>query len=47
MSIVDVIDNFFDKHDEQHIKKAKDALPIIKGYITDLERVLERIGGDK
>ena len=44
MSIVDVVENFFDKHDEEYIEKAKKALPEIKGYITDLERVLERLG---
>ena len=44
MSIVDVVDNFFDKHNDEYIEKAKKALPIIKGYITDLERILDRIG---
>ena len=44
MSIVDVVDNFFDKHDEEYIEKARKALPIIKGYITDFERMLDRIG---
>ena len=44
MSIVDVVDNFFDKHDDEYIEKARKALPIIKGYITDLERMLDRIG---
>lgn len=44
MSIVDVVDNFFDKHDDEYIEKAKKALPIIKGYITDFERMLDRIG---
>lgn len=44
MTIVDVVDNFFDKHEDEHIEKAKKALPIIKGYITDLERMLDRIG---
>jgi hypothetical protein len=44
MAIVDVVENFFDKHDEEYIEKAKKALPVIKGYITDFERLLERIG---
>ena len=44
MSIVDVIENFFDKHDKEHIEKARKALPEIKGYVTDFERLLERIG---
>ena len=44
MSIVDVVENFFDKHDDEYIEKAKKALPVIKGYITDFERLLERIG---
>lgn len=44
MSIVDVVENFFDKHDDEYIEKAKKALPIVKGYITDLERMLDRIG---
>ena len=44
MSIVDVVENFFDKHDEEYIEKAREALPIIKGYISDFERLLERIG---
>ena len=44
MAIVDVVDNFFDKHNDEYIEKAKKALPIIKGYITDLERILDRIG---
>lgn len=44
MTIVDVVDNFFDKHEDEYIEKAKKALPIIKGYITDLERMLDRIG---
>jgi hypothetical protein len=44
MSIVDVVDNFFDKHDDEYIEKAKKALPVIKGYVTDLERLLDRIG---
>ena len=45
MSIVDVVENFFDKHDKEYIEKAKKALPVIKGYISDFERLLERIGG--
>lgn len=45
MAIVDVVENFFDKHDEEYIEKAKTALPIIKGYVTDFERLLERMGG--
>lgn len=44
MAIVDVVENFFDKHDEEYIEKARNALPIIKGYVTDLERMLDRIG---
>lgn len=44
MSIVDVVENFFDKHDEEYIEKARKALPIVKGYITDFERLLERVG---
>lgn len=44
MAIVDVVENFFDKHDDEYIEKAKKALPIIKGYITDFERILDRIG---
>ena len=44
MAIVDVVENFFDKHDDEYIEKAKKALPVIKGYVTDLERLLDRIG---
>ena len=44
MSIVDVVENFFGKNDDKYIEKAKKALPVIKGYITDLERMLDRIG---
>lgn len=44
MSIVDVVENFFDKNDEEYIEKAKEALPLIKGYISDFERILDRIG---
>ena len=44
MSIVDVVENFFDKHDDEYIEKAKKALPVIKGYVTDLERLLDKIG---
>ena len=44
MAIVDVVENFFDKHDEEYVEKAKKALPVIKGYVTDLERLLDRIG---
>ena len=44
MAIVDVVENFFDKHDEEYIEKARKALPTIKGYVTDLERMLDRIG---
>ena len=44
MSIVDVVENFFDKHNEEYIEKAKNALPLVKGYVSDLERILERIG---
>ena len=44
MAIVDVVENFFDKYDDEYIEKAKKALPIIKGYITDFERLLERMG---
>ena len=44
MSIVDVVENFFDKHDDEYIEKARKALPVIKGYITDFERLLDRIG---
>ena len=43
MSIVDVVENFFDKHDEEYIEKAKKALPEIKGYISDFERMLGRL----
>lgn len=44
MAIVDVVENFFDKHDEEYVEKARKALPVIKGYITDFERLLDRIG---
>lgn len=44
MAIVDVVENFFDKHDDEYIEKARKALPVIKGYITDFERLLDRIG---
>lgn len=45
MSIVDVVENFYDDDNRKKlIQEARKALPEIKGYITDLERLLARIG---
>ena len=43
LKIVDAVENYFDNNREK-IEQAKEALPEIKGYITDLERILKKIG---
>ena len=44
MKIVDAVESYFENNKDK-IEKAREALPEIKGYISDFERVLERIGG--
>lgn len=43
MKIVDAVESYFENNKDK-IEKAKEALPEIKGYISDLERILERMG---
>lgn len=42
MAIVDVADDFWDANKDK-IEKAKEALPEIKGYISDFERMIGRL----
>ena len=41
MAIVDVVDDFWSDNKDK-IEKAKEALPEIKGYISDFERMIGR-----
>lgn len=43
IKIVEAVEGYFENNRDK-IEKAKEALPEIKGYISDLERILERIG---
>ena len=43
LSIVNAVDSFWTGNREK-IEEARKAIPEIKGYITDLERMLDRIG---
>lgn len=45
LKIVKAVENFYGNNREKFIEEARKALPEIKGYITDFERLLERIGG--
>ena len=42
MAIVDVVDDFWSDNKDK-IEKAKEALPEIKGYISDFERMIGRL----
>ena len=42
LKIVKAVDNFYDDNREKFIQEARKALPEIKGYISDLERMLDR-----
>ena len=44
LKIVDAVESYFENNKDK-IEKAKEALPEIKGYISDFERILERVGG--
>lgn len=45
LKIAKAVDGFYDKNREKFIQEAKEVLPVIKGYISDFERILERTGG--
>ena len=42
LKIVDGVESFWDGNKEK-LEKAKEVLPEIKGYITDLERLLAKV----
>lgn len=43
LSIVNAVDSFWTDNQDK-IEKAKKAIPEIKGYISDFERMLARLG---
>lgn len=43
LKIVEAVEGYFENNREK-IGQAKEALPEIKGYITDFERILKKIG---
>lgn len=45
LKIAKAVENFYDDNRDKYIAEARKALPIIKGYISDFERILERTGG--
>ena len=44
LSIVEAVENYWNGNQDK-IEKAKKAIPEIKGYISDLERIIKKIGG--
>ena len=44
LKVVNAVESYFDGNREK-IEKAKKALPEIKGYISDFERIVKKIGG--
>lgn len=44
LKIVEAVENYFEGNRDK-IEEAKKALPEIKGYISDLERIIKKIGG--
>ena len=44
LKIIEAVESYFEGNREK-IEQAKKALPEIKGYITDLERIIKKIGG--
>lgn len=45
LKIAKAVENFYDDNRDKYIAEARKALPAIKGYISDFERILERTGG--
>lgn len=43
LKIVEAVDCYFDNNREK-IEKAKEVLPEVKGYISDLERIIKKLG---
>jgi hypothetical protein len=43
MKIVDAVEEYY-KGNREKIEVAKKAIPEIKGYITDLERIIKKVG---
>lgn len=43
MKIVDAVEEYY-KGNRDKIEAAKKAIPEIKGYISDLERIIKRLG---
>lgn len=43
LKIVDAVESYY-KGNKDKIDIAKKAIPEIKGYITDLERIIKRLG---
>ena len=44
LKIVDAVENYWEGNRDK-IEEAKKAIPEIKGYISDFERIIKRIGG--
>ena len=44
LKIVDAVEKYWDGN-KDNIEEAKKAIPEIKGYISDLERIIKKIGG--
>lgn len=42
LKIAKAVESFYDDNREKYIEKARKALPEIKGYISDFERMLDR-----
>ena len=42
LKIIKAVENFYDDNREKFIEEARKALPEIKGYISDFERILEK-----
>lgn len=42
LKIAKAVESFYDDNREKFIQEARKALPEIKGYISDFERMLER-----
>lgn len=43
LKIVEAVENYFEGNRDK-IEQAKKALPEIKGYISDFERILDKMG---
>ena len=44
LKIIDAVESYWEGNRDK-IEEAKKAIPEIKGYVSDLERIIKRIGG--